>query len=77
MSLEQEVELLRRILQNQVQSGPRDWVLLNAATLLYAAGEGTSMASCLPIARRALEDGAAARKLDELVQEPATGGRKI
>jgi len=38
--------------------------------LLYAAGKGTSMAACVPIARRALEEGAAARKLEELVQEP-------
>jgi len=74
---EKEVELLRRILQNQVQGGPRDWVLLNAATLLYAAGKGTSMGACVPLARRALEDGAAARKLDELVQEPTTVGRRF
>lgn len=74
---EKEVELLRRILQNQIQGGPRDWVLLNAAMLLYAAGKGASMAVCVPIARRALEDGAAARKLVELVREPATVGRKF
>jgi anthranilate phosphoribosyltransferase len=74
---ENEVELLRRILQNQVQGGPRDWVLLNAATLLYAAGKGTSMGACVPLARRTLEDGAAARKLDELVQEPTTVGRRF
>ena len=74
---DKEVELLRRILQNQVQGGPRDWVLLNAATLLYAAGKGTSMAACVPIARQALQDGTAARKLDELAQEPATVGRKF
>jgi anthranilate phosphoribosyltransferase len=74
---EKEAELLRRILQNQIQGGPREWVLLNAAVLLYAAGKGTSMAACVPIARRALEEGAVARKLEELAQEPAGIGRKL
>ena len=74
---EKEAELLKRILHNQVQGGPRAWVLLNAAMLLYAAGKGTSMAACVPIAQRTLEDGLAARKLDELVQEPAGIGRNL
>jgi len=67
---EKEAGLLRRILQNQVQGGQKEWVLMNAAMLLYAAGKGTSLTACLPIARFAIEAGAAARKLDELVQEP-------
>ncbi|MFO0731713.1 MAG: hypothetical protein U0361_12140 [Nitrospiraceae bacterium] len=33
-----EVDLIKRLLSNQIQGGPRDWVLLNAAMLLYAAG---------------------------------------
>jgi len=74
---EKEIELLRRIFHNQIQGGPREWVLLNAAVLLYAAGKGTSMAACVPTARRVLEEGAAARKLDELVQEPAGAGRTL
>ena len=71
---EKEAELLRRILHNQIQSGPRDWVLLNAAMLLYAAGKESSIAACLPLAKRTLEDGTAARKLEELTREPATIG---
>jgi anthranilate phosphoribosyltransferase len=67
---EKEADLLRRILQNQVQGGQKDWTLINAAMLLYAAGKGPSLPACLPAARTALESGAAARKLDELVQEP-------
>jgi anthranilate phosphoribosyltransferase len=74
---EKEVELLRRILHNQLHGGPREWVVLNATVLLYAAGKGKSMADCVPIARRALEDGAAARKLEELAQEAAGFGRKL
>ena len=45
-------------------------MLINAAMLLYAAGKGTSLTACLSMARAAIEGGAAARKLDELVQEP-------
>ncbi len=71
---DREADLLRRILQNQVPGGPKDWVLINAAMLLYAAGKGASLTACLPAARAALEGGAAARKLDELVQEPVSAG---
>ncbi|MGE3977185.1 MAG: anthranilate phosphoribosyltransferase [Nitrospira sp.] len=67
---EKEADLLRRILQNQVQGGPRDWVLMNAAMLLYAAGKGASLSACFPAVRAALDSGAAARKLDELVRQP-------
>lgn len=67
---DKEAELLRRILHNQIQGGPCNWVLINAALILYAAGKGTTWASCVPLARRALEEGAAARKLEELAQEP-------
>jgi anthranilate phosphoribosyltransferase len=67
---EKEGDLLRRIVQHQVQGGQKEWVLMNAAMVLYAAGKGVSLAACLPIARAAVESGAAARKLDELVQEP-------
>ncbi|MDF0650228.1 MAG: anthranilate phosphoribosyltransferase [Nitrospira sp.] len=67
---EKEADLLRRILQNQVQGGPRDWVLMNAAMLLYAAGKGASLSTCFPVVRAALDGGAAGRKLDELVRQP-------
>lgn len=67
---EKEAELLRRILMNQVQGGQKEWVLINAAMLLYAAGKGSSLTACWPIAKAALEGGAAARKLDELIREP-------
>ena len=67
---EKEADLLRRILHNQVPGGPCNWVLMNAALILYAAGKGATWASCVPLARRALEEGAAARKLEELTQEP-------
>jgi len=71
---DKEADLLRRLLHNQVPGGQKDWVLINAAMLLYAAGKGASLTACLPVARTALEGGAAARKLDELVQEPVAAG---
>ena len=67
---EKEADLLRRILQNRVPGGPREWVLMNAAMILYAAGKGSSLSTCYPTVRAALESGAAARKLDELVRTP-------
>lgn len=67
---DKEADLLRRILNNQSQGGPCNWILMNAALILYAAGRGVTWASCVPLARRALEEGGAARKLEELVQEP-------
>lgn len=67
---DKEAELLRRILQNRVQGGPKDWVLMNAAMLLYVAGKGNSLAACLPVARAAVDGGAAARKLAELATAP-------
>ena len=67
---DREADLIRRILRNRVPGGPRDWVLMNAAMLLYAAGRGVSLSACFPAARAALDGGAAGRKLDELVRQP-------
>ncbi len=66
---DKEADLLRRILRHQAQGGPKEWVLMNAAMLLYAAGKGESLATAYPLAKAALEGGAAARKLDELTLE--------
>lgn len=62
-----EAELLLRILRNELQGGQRDWIVLNAAMLFYAAGKGPSIAACVPLAHRTIESGAAAQKLAELV----------
>lgn len=64
--LDQEATLLRRILHVQVRGGQRDWVVLNAAMLLYAAGKAQSITAGVPLAQQALDSGAAARKLEEL-----------
>lgn len=76
--LEKEAALLRRILRNEVGGGPRDWVVMNAALLLYAAGKTPSISAAIPLAAGVLESGAAARKLEELALSPsldtASGG---
>ena len=68
--LDKEAALLRRILFNEVGGGPRDWVVMNAAMLLYAAGQTPSISAAVPVATRAVESGAAARKLKELALSP-------
>ncbi len=72
---EKEADLLRRILHNQISGGQRDWVLLNAGLLLYAGGKGASVGDGVSLARRALDEGAAARKLEDLTQAPMTAAR--
>ncbi len=61
-----EAELLRRVLANEVRGGQRDWVLLNAAQLLYVSGKADSLRAAFPVVRHALESGAGARKLATL-----------
>ena len=66
--VDQEATLLRRILNNELRGGQRDWVILNAAMLLYAAGKAKSISSALPLATQTLDSGAAARTLEELTR---------
>ena len=76
-----EAEMIQRVLHNealplvpslrsgqagQVRDRFRDWVVYNAAMLLYAAGRAHSIAEGVPLAQRSLESGAAAQKLADL-----------
>ena len=70
---EREADLIKRLLANEVQGGQRDWVLLNAAMLLYAAGKGPSIIGSLATARRTLESGQAHAKLAELAAVAGSG----
>ena len=47
--------------------GPRSAILLNAAGALAAAGHGRDLAEGLELAREAIDSGAAAGRLDELI----------
>jgi anthranilate phosphoribosyltransferase len=49
------------------RGGPRSAILLNAAGALAAAGHGHDLAEGLELAREAIDSGAAAARLDELV----------
>jgi anthranilate phosphoribosyltransferase len=70
---DREAGLIRRLLANEIQGGQKDWILLNAAMLLYAAGKGPSIAGCLGAARRTLESGQAGAKLADLTRARDSG----
>jgi anthranilate phosphoribosyltransferase len=72
----QEAELLKGILHNHVRGSQRDWVVLNAALLLYAAGKAANVSAGAKLAQQVLESGAAGNKLAELAQQaqPASCG---
>lgn len=52
----------------------RDWVIYNAAMFLYAAAQAPSIAEGIPLAKKALDSGAAAKKLAGLASSPAPHG---
>ena len=73
-----EAALIRQVLTTQILPGSgqarfRDWILYNAATFLYAAGQAHSIAEGVPLAQKALESGAAAKKLADLASPPVPG----
>lgn len=61
-----ETELIAKILRNETKDGTRDWVVMNAAAILYAAGKAPSIRAAVPLAQEALASGAAKKKLAEL-----------
>ena len=66
-----EAEMIHRTLNEQTHRRPgqaqfRDWVIYNAAMFLYAGGQAPSIAEGVPLAKRALDSGAAAKKLAAL-----------
>jgi anthranilate phosphoribosyltransferase len=62
-----EAELIAKILSNEVKGYQRDWVLMNAAMILYAGSKAPSLRAALPIAQETLAAGAAKKKLGELL----------
>jgi anthranilate phosphoribosyltransferase len=59
--------IIREILDGG-KSARRDVVLLNAAAALVAAGRADHLADAIPLASKSTDSGAAARKLEDLVQ---------
>jgi anthranilate phosphoribosyltransferase len=62
-----EAGLIAKILRNEVKGYQRDWVLMNAAMILYAGSKAPSLRAALPIAQETLASGAAKKKLGELL----------
>jgi len=60
-------DIIREILAGK-KSPRRDVVLLNAAAALVAAGRADHLADALPLASKSIDSGAAAEKLQALVQ---------
>jgi anthranilate phosphoribosyltransferase len=63
--------IIRGVLAGK-KSPSRDVVLLNAAAALVAAGKAEHLGDALPLARKSIDSGAAAEKLDALVQFTST-----
>ena len=73
--------MIKRVLRNETLRGSgqvrdrfRDWVIYNAAMFLYAGGRAPSIAEGVPLAKKALDSGAAAQKLADLASPPASLG---
>ena len=62
----ENAELIRRVLAGE-QGGRRDAILLNAAGAIAAAGHAADLREGLDLARAAVDSGAAAARLEELV----------
>lgn len=60
--------LIRDLLAGRGTAARRDIALLNAAAALYCGGGAESIAAGLPLARQALDNGAALGKLEALIE---------
>lgn len=63
---EANAEDMRGIVEGEVTGGKRDIILANAGAALYVAGEANSLEDGAELAAKAIDDGAAADKLDRL-----------
>jgi len=61
-------QILRAVLAGKGTAAQMDIALLNAAAVLYVGGLTDGIAAALPLARAAVEQGAAAAKLEALVE---------
>ena len=65
-----EAARIQNLLHNRVLDRSRNWVIYNAAMLLYASGQAPSIAAGVPLAHKGLASGAAAQKLADLASTP-------
>ena len=75
--VEQEATLIKKVLRNQVRGDHRAWLLLNAALLIYASGNASSLVEAAPRAQQALDSGAAIEKLKALAGNSAAGSTSV
>jgi anthranilate phosphoribosyltransferase len=61
-------QIIRAVLAGRASAAQMDIALLNAAAVLYVGGAADSIAAALPLARAAVDNGAAAGKLQALVE---------
>jgi anthranilate phosphoribosyltransferase len=66
-SPESSAAVVRDVLAG-AKGAPRDMVVLNAAAALTIAGRADDIGAAVPIAQGAIDDGAAAKALEKLVQ---------
>ena len=62
-----EQEFLAKLVANKVKGVSKDWVVMNAAAILYCAGKAPSLRAAVPIAVETLESGMAKKKLAALI----------
>ncbi|MDO8730299.1 MAG: anthranilate phosphoribosyltransferase, partial [Candidatus Omnitrophota bacterium] len=64
--LDGEAAVLAKILGDEFQGNMRDWVVMNAAMILYVGGKASSIRDAVALAQGTLASGAAKKKLEEL-----------
>ena len=64
--LDGEAAVLAKILGDEFTGNMRDWVVMNAAMILYVGGKASSIRDAVALAQSTLASGAAKKKLQEL-----------
>jgi anthranilate phosphoribosyltransferase len=67
-SIDENVRIVRGILDGSVHGPPRDIVLLNAAAALVAAEQAGDFAEGIMLARKALDEGSAHERMEQMVR---------
>ena len=67
-SPQHEAQLLTQVIVDRQKGDRRNWVIMNAALLMYAAGLASSLAQATPLAQEALDSGKAGAFFTALVQ---------
>jgi anthranilate phosphoribosyltransferase len=67
-TIAENVQIVRGILDGSIQGPPRDIVLLNAAAALVAAEQAGDFTEAVALARRALDQGTAQARMEQMVR---------